>query len=450
MADIRTLTVEGTTYIIKDATARADITTLRTNVTQLQTNVTQLQTNVTQLQQNTADLPQIRENIETNANDISNLKSAFAKNQIYDSASGSIASFPDGADNEPIKELIVNVDPAQYGTGDPSPDNVRPIAGWTQAKLTRAGKNLFDETNAVIYKRYFSLDAGKTFWSYLNDSGSFVLQCKPNQTYTISCDNASIAIFRVGYITFNPDDLSNTDRPEVYNPIRLTKSGTITITTGADAKYLVVQFNSNIIYDRNSKIQIELGSTATAYETYNGNTYDFTFPSEAGTVYGGTLTVNADGTGKLLVQFNKYTPTAFNGSLGTSTNAYIAYVYISTSNHNVPLELRKNIKSNKFKYSNAAASQLALYDFGGTSGSNTTWAFALPLTITSIAEANTWLANNPIEFTYMLTEPIEYTLTAQQVFNTLYGLNYIWADTGNVSVTYPANLKLYIDKKVAR
>ena len=38
-------------------------------------------------------------------------------------------------------------------------------------------------------------------------------------------------------------------------------------------------------------IQIELGSTATAYEPYQGSTYDITFPTEAGTVYGGSLNV---------------------------------------------------------------------------------------------------------------------------------------------------------------
>lgn len=35
--------------------------------------------------------------------------------------------------------------------------------------------------------------------------------------------------------------------------------------------------------------QLELDSTATAYEPYSGQTYDITFPTEAGTVYGGTL-----------------------------------------------------------------------------------------------------------------------------------------------------------------
>ena len=55
---------------------------------------------------------------------------------ITDTASGSIASFPDGAEGLPVKSLVVNIEPVQAGTGDPSPDNVRPITGWTGANVT--------------------------------------------------------------------------------------------------------------------------------------------------------------------------------------------------------------------------------------------------------------------------------------------------------------------------
>ena len=55
---------------------------------------------------------------------------------VTDTASGSIASFSDGADGVPVKSLTVNIEPAQSGSGDPSPDNVRPISGHTQAVVT--------------------------------------------------------------------------------------------------------------------------------------------------------------------------------------------------------------------------------------------------------------------------------------------------------------------------
>lgn len=53
-----------------------------------------------------------------------------------DTASGAIASFPDGA-AYPVEDLTVAIEPVQSGSGDPSPDNVRPISGWTGADIYR-------------------------------------------------------------------------------------------------------------------------------------------------------------------------------------------------------------------------------------------------------------------------------------------------------------------------
>ena len=44
----------------------------------------------------------------------------------------------------PIDSLKVHFKPIQEGTGDPSPENVRPITGWTGVEAYKTGKNLFD------------------------------------------------------------------------------------------------------------------------------------------------------------------------------------------------------------------------------------------------------------------------------------------------------------------
>lgn len=49
-------------------------------------------------------------------------------------AEGAVASFADGTDL-PLKSLIVDIDPVQSGSGDPSPTNVRPISGWSAVKV---------------------------------------------------------------------------------------------------------------------------------------------------------------------------------------------------------------------------------------------------------------------------------------------------------------------------
>ena len=68
---------------------------------------------------------------------------------IINSASGAVASFNDGADNMKIQKLLVNIEPLQAGSGDPSPDNVRPISGWKGAEIKQAGKNLVDISNQI-------------------------------------------------------------------------------------------------------------------------------------------------------------------------------------------------------------------------------------------------------------------------------------------------------------
>ena len=52
----------------------------------------------------------------------------------YKTAYGHIVSISDAL-AAPLRSLLVNIDPVQKGTGDPSPDNVRPISGWTEANV---------------------------------------------------------------------------------------------------------------------------------------------------------------------------------------------------------------------------------------------------------------------------------------------------------------------------
>ena len=61
---------------------------------------------------------------------------------IYNTAAGDIASFNDGADDMKIKSLIVNIEPVQAGSGDPSPDNMRPISGRTGVEVMLTGSTI--------------------------------------------------------------------------------------------------------------------------------------------------------------------------------------------------------------------------------------------------------------------------------------------------------------------
>ena len=52
----------------------------------------------------------------------------------YKTVSGPIVSISDAL-AAPLRSLLVNIDPVQAGSGDPSPDNVRPISGWSAVNV---------------------------------------------------------------------------------------------------------------------------------------------------------------------------------------------------------------------------------------------------------------------------------------------------------------------------
>ena len=76
------------------------------------------------------------------------------------------------------------------------------------------------------------------------------------------------------------------------------------------------------------------------------------------------------------------------------------------------------------------------------------WIYAKANNISALADFKTWLSNNTITVVYPLATPTTVQLTAQQL-TTLLGQNNVFADAGDVDVTYVADTKLYIAKMIA-
>ena len=219
--------------------------------------------------------------------------------------SGSVVSFK-GRNNTKIKSVVADIRPVQDLHGY---DNPWPAGG---------GKNKFDVNSATVYKRY--VNTTSNIWKVSSDSRSYAFPCDPNTTYTISCTGNKISIFRTGYIT--EPTIPQTGDIAIYSIDWKTEAGSRTITTGENATFIIIQFNASVIDNKSNYLQIELGSAATSYAPYsnecpisgwtglnawNESTYDPTaqpklqvlWSDTAGTVYGGNLTVNEDGSGVL-------------------------------------------------------------------------------------------------------------------------------------------------------
>lgn len=160
---------------------------------------------------------------------------------------------------------ITDISPVEHNMGV----KISGVDDTSTVKLYKQGKNLLDKNSIEIITAYID-SAG--LWSISADSKSFRIPCKPNTTYTLMGENPSNTVFRVGYTT--TDDLphnkgaNDIKKVQLYNFYRYTSFTPITITTGNNAKYLVIQLGGGE-WDKNiAKLQIEIGNSATEYEPY--------------------------------------------------------------------------------------------------------------------------------------------------------------------------------------
>ena len=197
-------------------------------------------------------------------------------------------------DKSPVS-ITASFTPIQSGTGDPSPDNVRPISGRTSVEVTRCGKNLLDSPNEITTSGYGNSGG----WANNFIASNIVVD--PNKEYIFSgtktcSDNMEWWNYVVVFYSDEkvPEDIKSHEK--IWNYIGKDQFIDIAAPFTPEKKYLHVTFG-NIVNEDGvegegwltfTNLQLELGSTPTAYEPYAGNTY----PIDLGqNVYGGTVDI---------------------------------------------------------------------------------------------------------------------------------------------------------------
>ena len=170
-----------------------------------------------------------------------------------------------------LVKLKTTFSPKQAGTGDPSPENIRSISGWDEVTVTRCGKNLLNlETQTFTSNKEVLLDDEI-----------------PPGSYTLSANvqtNSGSDSCLVNFL-----DSQNALVASAYMPISDTSQHRITLSRKVKTLFMfAARNNADAIAHQAtlSNIQLELGSTPTDYEPYQGDTYDIALPE---TVYGGTV-----------------------------------------------------------------------------------------------------------------------------------------------------------------
>ena len=322
--------------------------------------------------------------------------------------------------------------------------NICPISGWNNAIITRTGKNLINylESESGGIDTNGNLIAGVA----LIRSTVYTI-CKPNTTYTFSSekDTTHPWTFRLYFY----DASHNFIFPRAQNTNELTA------TSPENAVYMKWSLNhantaTDISVLASINLQLELGSTATAYEPYSGTSVTIDLN---GTRYGGTLNIL---TGMLTVDRGMVIFDGANNGNRVSYKYPNRYVYnlsaplvgntlIPTPNVNTLIgclsDYFQNITDNQ------------AYDGSRNGFSTSTSGGFAKLSAPSIkaesqADMNAWLAENPVTVVYPLASPVSVQLTANQL-STLLGDNAIFANSGDVVATYRADTKTYIEQKIA-
>jgi len=324
---------------------------------------------------------------------------------------GAVASFSDGADNVPLKSLVVGIEPVQSGSGDPSPSNVRPISGWSSVNVTDCGKNLLNETSGA-----FNIES----YNYLQQ----LISVKSDSVINISITDKDTSVDISG--AYLGAFVSEGDSTQGYSWI---------VTNGAiQSRSLVITGKRYItVYPKNTldsilarfNIQVEVGSETTTYQSYNGQTYTIDLD---GTRYGGELNVT---TGVLTVDRVKY-------DMGDFTFTYVSARKIFTASPSVPFEPTAgtavpNMLATKFKTESVnTILNNPTSDFLCGVGTTGTYDGKLIFRDLAYEDAEQFqTAYDGSEFVIKSATPTTVTLTPTEV-KTLLGNNNIWADSGDV------------------
>ena len=336
-------------------------------------------------------------------------------------------------------KIKIQIEEGQTATAWRPYANICPITGWDGVQVSRTGKNLFDLTNAIV-KKWRNYAGG---FKAVSDSATAVQYSKNNDSLTITT-----------YSTYYGVCFEITSAPvartfSISNPVSMITlyesyvDGSPVLAQGTSTSCTIPANTSGVIALRvdsettvTTSIQLENG-TATDYEPYAGNTYDITLPTEAGTVYGGELTVNADGSGSLVVD----RASVDMGELSWMfMNVNGTQRLCSVSLNPLPLTPRSDYyppeiicSAYKVVYVSQLPNNLYSISMGFSGYGYGNRLIVNDETITTVEQATEKLSGQTC--VYKLLTPLTYTLTASQI-RTLLGTNNVWADTGDLALTY--------------
>lgn len=314
-----------------------------------------------------------------------------------------VASYPLGCK--------VSWEPTQEGTGDPSPENVRPIKGRDSVTITHTGKNIIPYPYERIEKVGDSYTESGITYTLLND-GAIHFAGIPESIFgmTLATNNLS----RFG---------------------KLVTSGKIFYDSGNN-KTFIYPFKLGEKVSETVYPQIEVGTTATSYEAPMGHRITtLTLPH---TIYGGEVdAVTGEGqeTRKLLTLDGTEKWMVSGKFLDNKTDWYYVSSKIPNAVDAVPQ--KGNEICSHYPHADVANANTAQGCAIVWGAIRVRWGDTIP------DDADAWkaylaaqyAAGTPVQIAYKLAEPVPFTVTGAQPISALSGANTVLTDADSVTVT---------------
>lgn len=324
-------------------------------------------------------------------------------------------------------------EPTQDGSGEPSPDNIRPISGRETVSVERCGGNVIEflRTNDSHESVKIAVDAEKniTLNGALTRGANIIIgMCRlhwvAGKTYTMYVKKVggSASLGSGDGITFAYSLFTQDYNRYFRGDTRSTNLNAYIASDAALAEtelvFMLQCWRANTVFN-NFKFQIEVipGTTApTTYTPYTGQTAALTLPS---TVYGGTVDA-VTGEGQETWQAKSFNGTENWALYDDGSSAKFFY----TADYTVDSEPLDTICSHFRKAAFTWGTIIRVY----TSVFTDLDAYKDYLTAQ-------YAAGTPVQIAYKLATPTPFTATGAQPIPALPGVNTVLTDADSATVT---------------
>jgi len=370
---------------------------------------------------------------------------------IYDSVDYAQVVHATGAAENSPTDLNSKIEPVQDFNGYDSPwpgGGGRNLCPPFSIKLTGAlrtalfslditGTNVYTFSKGGNFKsmiRYYAADG-----TYIGrgSGGSVMTQTIDGDTTIYNSDTHTGETLRAaGVALFDVQAYDLTDTSDEF-----IESAHLQVELGSEVTEYAPYENICPIQGRTG-VTIDVSETSTFTEK---RSYNVSLPTDAGTVYGGVLTVNMDGSATLTVNWAMVDLGAMDYSRSSNGQFYVqaAYSFVRPPASNVLPDLLCDI----LPICKPAQSTNNEVDFGISLATAVDKRVLVRYnSITDPAELKTALTGHIA--VAKLVEPIVYTFPADSILLD-YGENYVKSNTGDVSIKYVLDTKTYIDNKIA-